>query len=219
MQYVGASFGKEYVSALLSDGLRALNVKSQAVRHAIETYRIWGDARMRNVYGWRGWPLRKCPRDLLLHMCAHCRHLMPGSTELDMLMDSALSPMLPSEHALYWYMVLEECLMKQVGLGTDVAGGYSPSMLSAMRSAVITSKAVRMMHIDAARSASANTLRASAAEHYGCASSEPVPAAGDYPALLWVSAKWSSDSCGTPGASLAMIQGKESPFAAVSFES
>ena len=39
----------------------------------------------------------------------------------------------------------------QVGLGTDVAGGYSPSMLSAMRSAVIASKAVRMLHIDAAR--------------------------------------------------------------------
>ena len=39
----------------------------------------------------------------------------------------------------------------QVGLGTDVAGGYSPSMLSAMRSAVLASKAVRMLHIDAAR--------------------------------------------------------------------
>ena len=39
----------------------------------------------------------------------------------------------------------------QVGLGTDVAGGYSPSMLSAMRSAVVASKAVRMLHIDAAR--------------------------------------------------------------------
>ena len=32
-----------------------------------------------------------------------------------------------------------------------MAGGYSPSMLSAMRSAVITSKTVRMMHIDAER--------------------------------------------------------------------
>ena len=31
-----------------------------------------------------------------------------------------------------------------VGLGTDVAGGYSPSMLSAIRNAVITSKALRM---------------------------------------------------------------------------
>ncbi|CAK0782316.1 hypothetical protein CVIRNUC_005629 [Coccomyxa viridis] len=39
----------------------------------------------------------------------------------------------------------------KVGLGTDVAGGYSPSMLSAMRSAVLASKAVRMLHIDAAR--------------------------------------------------------------------
>ena len=38
----------------------------------------------------------------------------------------------------------------QVGLGTDVAGGYSPSMLSAMRTAVINSKALRMMKISAA---------------------------------------------------------------------
>ena len=71
-----------------------------------------------------------------------------------------------------------------MGLGTDVAGGYSPSMLSAMRSAVITSKAVRMMHIDAARRAPASCLSASAAETDGSASSEPVPAAGDYPPLL-----------------------------------
>lgn len=30
----------------------------------------------------------------------------------------------------------------QVGLGTDVAGGYSPSMLNAVRSAVIASRVV-----------------------------------------------------------------------------
>ncbi len=35
----------------------------------------------------------------------------------------------------------------KVGLGTDVAGGYSPSMLNALRSAVITSKALRMQHL------------------------------------------------------------------------
>ena len=35
----------------------------------------------------------------------------------------------------------------KIGLGTDVAGGYSPSMLSALRSAVITSKALRMQHL------------------------------------------------------------------------
>ena len=35
----------------------------------------------------------------------------------------------------------------KVGLGTDVAGGYSPSMLSALRTAVITSQAVRMQHL------------------------------------------------------------------------
>ena len=35
----------------------------------------------------------------------------------------------------------------KVGLGTDVAGGYSPSMLSALRSAVVASKALRMQHL------------------------------------------------------------------------
>ena len=39
----------------------------------------------------------------------------------------------------------------QVGLGTDVAGGYSPSMLNAMRSAVLAAKAVRMLRTDRAR--------------------------------------------------------------------
>ena len=34
----------------------------------------------------------------------------------------------------------------QVGLGTDVAGGYSPSMLNAIRSAVIASRALCMQH-------------------------------------------------------------------------
>lgn len=34
----------------------------------------------------------------------------------------------------------------QVGLGTDVAGGYSPSMLSAIRSAVIASRTLCMQH-------------------------------------------------------------------------
>lgn len=42
----------------------------------------------------------------------------------------------------------------QVGLATDVAGGYSPSMLSAIRNAVINSKALRMLRIDRARRAS-----------------------------------------------------------------
>ena len=35
----------------------------------------------------------------------------------------------------------------QIGLGTDVGGGYSPSMLSAVRNAVIASKALRMQSI------------------------------------------------------------------------
>lgn len=36
--------------------------------------------------------------------------------------------------------------MLQIGLGTDVAGGYSPSMLNAMRSCVIASRALCMSH-------------------------------------------------------------------------
>jgi hypothetical protein len=48
----------------------------------------------------------------------------------------------------------EKCSgLLQVGLGTDVAGGYSPSMLSAMRSAVVNSKVVRMLRINHARRA------------------------------------------------------------------
>ena len=35
----------------------------------------------------------------------------------------------------------------QVGLGTDVAGGYSPSMLHAMRSCVVASRALRMQRL------------------------------------------------------------------------
>ncbi len=35
----------------------------------------------------------------------------------------------------------------RVGLGTDVAGGYSPSMLSAMRAAVVNSQVVRMARL------------------------------------------------------------------------
>jgi guanine deaminase len=35
----------------------------------------------------------------------------------------------------------------RVGLGTDVAGGYSPSMLSAMRNAVITNHVVDILRL------------------------------------------------------------------------
>jgi cytosine/adenosine deaminase-related metal-dependent hydrolase len=35
----------------------------------------------------------------------------------------------------------------KVGLGTDVAGGYSPSMLSSIRNAVVTSRALRMAEL------------------------------------------------------------------------
>jgi guanine deaminase len=41
---------------------------------------------------------------------------------------------------------VEHCrsLGVKVGLATDVAGGYSPSMLSAIRNAVITNKVLKM---------------------------------------------------------------------------
>ena len=38
------------------------------------------------------------------------------------------------------------CGVMQVGLGTDVAGGYSPSMLNAMRSCVVASRSLCMQH-------------------------------------------------------------------------
>ena len=56
-------------------------------------------------------------------------------------------------------------LLLQVGLGTDVAGGYSPSMLSSMRHAVTNWKAVRMLRTDRARRASA--AEPQAASHAG----------------------------------------------------
>ena len=79
--------------------------------------------------------------------------------------------------------VVEESV-EQVGLGTDVAGGYSPSMLSAMRSTVIASKAVRMMHIDAARRGSITSSDASAAGDKGSEDLEQAAAAGDHLLLL-----------------------------------
>ncbi len=46
-----------------------------------------------------------------------------------------------------WFQKISGALHVQVGLGTDVAGGYSPSMLHAMRSCVITSRALRMQRL------------------------------------------------------------------------
>eukprot|EP00435_Cladocopium_sp_Y103_P043301 s1813_g12.t1 len=39
----------------------------------------------------------------------------------------------------------------KVGLGTDVAGGYSPSMLSAMRAAVLASKSLQFRYVSGSR--------------------------------------------------------------------
>ena len=53
--------------------------------------------------------------------------------------------------AVFWRRVNDaKKLGVKIGLGTDVAGGYSPSMLSALRSAVVTSKALRMQHLQPA---------------------------------------------------------------------
>ena len=65
----------------------------------------------------------------------------------------------------------------QVGLGTDVAGGYSPSMLSAMCSAVVAAKAVRMLRTDRARIAALHASRPEYAAQPNLASA-PVLAPG-----------------------------------------
>ncbi len=51
-----------------------------------------------------------------------------------------------SKVAVHGVIVTGEIAL-QIGLGTDVSGGYSPSMLSAVRNAVVTSKALRMQSI------------------------------------------------------------------------
>ena len=72
-----------------------------------------------------------------------------------------------------------------------MAGGYSPSMLSAMRSTVLTSKAVRMMRIEAARRGSASRSSTSAVEDEGPAPSKQSAAPGDCnPPSLPLMALW-----------------------------
>lgn len=53
----------------------------------------------------------------------------------------------------------------QVGLGTDVAGGYSPSMLNAMRSCVIASRALCMQHYAALSKATEHDPSSQQGEH------------------------------------------------------
>ena len=97
--------------------------------------------------------------------------------------------------------VLQHCehashgILLQVGLGTDVAGGYSPSMLNAMRHAVTNSKAVRMLRIDRARRASA--AEPQAAQHAGDASApaeRQCPPTSSSPALAELDKDGAADS-------------------------
>jgi guanine deaminase len=79
-------------------------------------------------------------------LMAHCVHLQPGEAELMMLNGCAMahcptSNFFFAKEALPVRQLLQ--LGVKIGLGTDVAGGYSPSMLVAMRHAVLASKTLQ----------------------------------------------------------------------------
>ena len=79
-------------------------------------------------------------------LMAHCVHLQPGEAELMLLHGCAMahcptSNFFFAKEALPVRQLLQ--LGVKVGLGTDVAGGYSPSMLVAMRHAVLASKTLQ----------------------------------------------------------------------------
>lgn len=79
-------------------------------------------------------------------LMAHCVHLQPGEAELFMLHGCAMahcptSNFFFAKEALPVRQLLQ--LGVKVGLGTDVAGGYSPSMLVSMRHAVLASKTLQ----------------------------------------------------------------------------
>ena len=79
-------------------------------------------------------------------LMAHCVHLQPGEAELLMLHGCAMahcptSNFFFAKEALPVRQLLS--LGVKVGLGTDVAGGYSPSMLVSMRHAVLASKTLQ----------------------------------------------------------------------------
>ena len=85
---------------------------------------------------------------LLRHpsLMAHCVHLQPGEAELMMLHGCAMAHCPTSN----FFFAKEALPVRQlvrlgvtVGLGTDVAGGYSPSMLVAIRHAVLASKTLQ----------------------------------------------------------------------------
>jgi len=79
-------------------------------------------------------------------LMAHCVHLQPGEAELMLLHGTSMahcptSNFFFAKEALPVRQLLQ--LGVKVGLGTDVAGGYSPSMLVAIRHAVLASKTLQ----------------------------------------------------------------------------
>lgn len=76
----------------------------------------------------------------------HCVHLMPGEEELLRRHGAAIAHC-PLSNFFFAKETLpvKELVLRgvKVGLGTDVAGGYSPSMLVAMRTAVLASKTLQ----------------------------------------------------------------------------
>eukprot|EP00746_Dinoflagellata_sp_MGD_P018642 gnl/MRDRNA2_/MRDRNA2_143229_c0_seq1.p1 gnl/MRDRNA2_/MRDRNA2_143229_c0~~gnl/MRDRNA2_/MRDRNA2_143229_c0_seq1.p1 ORF type:complete len:253 (-),score=58.83 gnl/MRDRNA2_/MRDRNA2_143229_c0_seq1:181-882(-) len=77
---------------------------------------------------------------------AHCVHLMPGEEEIfkqtgASIAHCPLSNFFFAKEALPVKQLLKRGL--KIGLGTDIAGGYSPSMFNAMRTAVLASKTLQ----------------------------------------------------------------------------
>lgn len=98
----------------------------------------------------------------------------------------------------------------QVGLGTDVAGGYSPSMLNAMRSTVVAAKAVRMLRTDRARLAA----RPRPAMHAGrpkFAAQPNLAPANEMPDLTPVPDLAAPQRPAAPDAAAASAAGRSSP--------
>lgn len=81
-----------------------------------------------------------------MSLMAHCVHLQPGEAELMMLHGCSMAHC-PTSNFFFAKEALPVRQLVQlgvkVGLGTDVAGGYSPSMLLAIRHAVLASKTLQ----------------------------------------------------------------------------
>ncbi|EOD41960.1 hypothetical protein EMIHUDRAFT_60912 [Emiliania huxleyi CCMP1516] len=79
-------------------------------------------------------------------LMAHCVHLQPGEAEL-LLQHGCAMAHCPTSNFFFAKEALPVRQMLQlgvkVGLGTDVAGGYSPAMLVSLRHAVLASKTLQ----------------------------------------------------------------------------